>query len=104
MIDRFKELTERELPRRAREGKWPIRFDHCFKRICLDNAVGDTWHKHIPRPAQRHLREPELSKAIAIAEQILAGGLPVLHQLDCNSLRWRGKTGKRLSSLALPGR
>ena len=91
MIERFKELTEQELPELARREKWPVRFDHCFKRICLDNAVGDVWHKHVPRPAERHLREPELTRAIEFAEQIRAGGVAVLRELDRNSLRWRGK-------------
>ena len=35
-VRRFKQITERELPERARRELWPLRLDHCFKRVCLD--------------------------------------------------------------------
>jgi hypothetical protein len=90
-ISKFKALTEDVLPRIAREQKWPIRLDHCFKRICLDNAFGDVWHNHLQRPAERHLQEPELDRVIQIAEQIIAEGRPALQRLNRKSLQWRGK-------------
>ncbi|MBV9308115.1 MAG: hypothetical protein JOZ45_18360 [Acidobacteriaceae bacterium] len=40
-IKQLKEWIERVLPQIAKEQQWPIRFDHCFKRICLDNAFED---------------------------------------------------------------
>ncbi len=94
-IARFKHLTEVALPTRAREQRWPIRLDHCFKRICLDAAFGDVWYNHLPRPAERHLSGEPLTRAIACAEALLAGGLPVLTLRNAESLRYRGKHGPR---------
>ena len=95
LVARFKELTERVLPEQARAERWPIRFDHCFKRICLDWAFGDVWYRHVERPAERHLCGEPLGRAVQCAEELLAGGLPVLRERDEASLRWRGKRPKR---------
>lgn len=91
---RFKDLTERVLPARAAEERWPIRFDHCFKRICLDWAFGDVWYRHLARPAEKNLRGEALARAVQCAEELAADGLPVLQQRDQASLCWRGKRPK----------
>lgn len=90
-IARFKQLTEAALPARAREARWPIRLDHCFKRICLDYAFGDVWYNHLPRPAERHLAGEPLQRAIQCAEDLLAGDRALLDQRNTESLRYRGK-------------
>ncbi len=90
-IARWKELTERTLPALAREGHWPLRFDHCFKRVCLDHAFRDVWYKHVPRPAERHIGREPLNRAICCAEKIAAGGIATLRQRNAQSLAWRGK-------------
>jgi hypothetical protein len=94
LLARFKKLTEDTLPARAKEERWPVRFDHCFKRICLDCAFEDVWYRHLARPAERHLRGEALERAIRCAEALLDGGLPVLRERDAASLRWRGKRPK----------
>ena len=86
---RFKELTERLLPERAHTERWPIRLDHCFKRICLDNAFEDVWYNHLKRPAEQNIIEPAISQAVAIAEQLYHEGLPLLSSLNRKSLTWR---------------
>ena len=91
-IARFKHLTEIALPTLAREQHWPIRLDHCFKRICLDAAFSDVWYNHLPRPAERHLAGEPLARALACAEAILRDGRPVLDLQNNNSLRFRGKS------------
>jgi hypothetical protein len=88
---RFKQLTEVALPELACEQRWPIRFDHCFKRICLDYAFEDAWFKHLPRPAERHLRGEALTRATRCAAELLEQGLPLLRERDGESLRFRGK-------------
>ena len=90
-IARFKQLTEGVLPAMARDEGWPIRLDHCFKRICLDWAFGDVWYRHLARPAERHLRGDALQRALACATEVVSGGLP---ERDAASLRWRGKPAK----------
>ena len=90
-IAHFKHLTEVALPALAHEQHWPIRLDHCFKRICLDSAFGDVWYHHLPRPAERHLEGKPLARAIATAEAILSGGKPILNLRNAESLSFRGK-------------
>ncbi len=90
-VAEFKRLTETVLPALAREQHWPIRLDHCFKRICLDHAFGGVWYHFLPRPAERHLHGPALERAIACAEEIAAEGRPTLDERNTASLRFRGK-------------
>ena len=88
---RFKQLTEIELPARAALERWPLRLDHCFKRVCLDWACDDCWNAHIQRPAERHLRGETLERAVQCAEDLLTGGVDFLRARNEASLRWRGK-------------
>ena len=65
-------------------------------RAALDNAVGGRWYDAVPgRPAIDHLADAQLAAAVAVAERIAREGVPLLEELDANSLRWRGKRPKR---------
>ncbi len=90
LLARWLELTRSVLPGMAPAQRWPIRFDHCFMRVCLDAAIGRPWHEAVRRPAIRHLTEAQLAAAVAVAERIRAepGLLPAL---NAQSLRLRGK-------------
>ncbi len=90
-IARFKRLTETTLPALAREHHWPIRLDHCFKRICLDHAFADVWYRHLKKPAERHLAGDPLLRALACAEDLTRHGLPLLQLRNQASLTYRGK-------------
>ena len=90
-VAHFKHLTEAVLPELARQQGWPIRLDHCFKRICLDHAFGDVWYRHIARPAERHLEGAALMRAIGCAEDLVDSGLPLLTERNRASLGYRGK-------------
>ena len=51
-ITRLRETHTRkvheELPERARQSDgWPIRLDHCFDRVVLDNLFEDEWYDHV---------------------------------------------------------
>ena len=83
-----------ELPELARaEGGWPIRSDHCFARVVLDNAFEDEWYDHVDgRPAYKHLSAAELAAAIEIADRMLDGGPQVAAELNERSLEWRSST------------
>ena len=96
-LHRWKQLTELALPALAREQHWPIRLDHCFKRITLDYAFSDVWYKHLARPAERHLVGAPLERALACAEELAAQGLPVLRERNAASLLVRGKKLPRSS-------
>ena len=93
-ILRFKHLTEMALPALAAEQHWPIRLDHCFKRICLDHAFADVWYKHLQRPAERHLTGEPLLRAVQCAEELLQQGIELRQIRNTASLRHRGKSRK----------
>ena len=83
-------LTREELPAVAPSRDWPVRFDHCFQRILLDDACGGRWTDAIERPAYAHAPDTILRAAIATGEKVLAGEAD-LWALDAKSLTWRGK-------------
>ncbi|QKG94202.1 hypothetical protein HPS36_14960 (plasmid) [Halorubrum salinarum] len=87
----YERKVNEELPARAqRSGDWPIRHDHCFGRVVLDNLFGDEWYGHVDgRPAYRHLSRDELRAAIDIADRMLEAGRPAVVELNRNSLEWR---------------
>ncbi len=90
-VSRFKRMTETVLPAQARENRWPVRFDHCFKRICLDYAFEDVWYRHLAKPAERHLAGESLARAVRCAEELAEQGLPLLNLRNASSLAYRGK-------------
>jgi hypothetical protein len=85
---RWLELTRRVLPGMAAAQGWPIRWDHCFMRVCLDNALGRPWHEAVRRPAIRWLELHQLQAAVAVAEGIAADPRK-LPELNDASLAWR---------------
>ena len=93
LVRRYRELVLRDLPERARAGRWVVRADHCFGRIVLDHAVGGCWYDVLDRrrsPAYEQLDDERLRAAVGVAEQIAAEGEPLLRRLKDQSLRWRG--------------
>lgn len=91
---RWLDLTRRVLPALAGERGWPVRLDHCFQRILLDNALGGRWYDHVARrPAYRYLPADALARAVALGEGC-ASGAADLPALNRRSLGWRGKRGR----------
>jgi hypothetical protein len=88
---RWLDLTRRELPALAAERRWPIRNDHCFQRVLLDNACGGCWYHHVgARPAYRHASPEVLAAALVLGEEVRDGRTD-LAELNRRSLIWRGK-------------
>ena len=92
---RWRDLVERRLPAAARASEaaradWPVRFDHCFARILLDNACGRPWREVVVPPAWRHMPAATLAEALALGERVLRGEAD-LHRLNQRSLMLRGK-------------
>ena len=86
-------LTRETLPALAAERGWPVRNDHCFQRILLDNACGGVWYEHISgRPAYRCAELPVLQQAVRLGQACVTGGADLL-ALNERSLIWRGKRG-----------
>jgi len=92
--NRYLELTNKVLPQIAKERQFPVKFNHCFGRIILDNLFGCCWYEVLERKqaaAYKQLTEEQLSRAIALAEAMIAQPNEYIAQLNHNSLRWRGK-------------
>jgi hypothetical protein len=84
-------LTNFVLPQLAQQRQFPVKLNHCFQRIILDNLFGCCWYEVLDRSkvAYRQLSQTQLEQAIAIAEAIIAQPDAYLQQLNRNSLNWR---------------
>ena len=91
--DRYIELTRTLLPAKARVGKWSVQEDHCFMRIILDQLFGGCWYNHLDRRlvAYKQLNDEQLTRAIEMAQRLLAGNTELLGCWNKQSLAWRGK-------------
>ena len=88
---RWRTLVGERLPAAARERPdWPVRFDHCFARILLNDACDAPWRERIRPPAWREAPPALLARAIDTGEAVLAGEAD-LAALNRRSLRLRGK-------------
>jgi hypothetical protein len=94
---RYRALVDEELPAEAARRGWPIRRNHCFGRVLLDDAVGACWYDVLgrgPGAAYRRLDDDRLAHAVEQAERMLVEGEPAVRELDGRSLAWRGKPAK----------
>ena len=73
LLNRWFALTREELPGLAAERNWPVRLDHCFQRVLLDNAVGGFWRDAIAAPAWRNASDAQLAAAVALGEAAAGG-------------------------------
>ena len=96
-------LYKTRLPFAARTRRdWPIYRDHCFARILLDNAVGQSWRDVISAPAWRNTPLPVLQTAIDLGEAVLSDDADIFALNDA-SLRMRGKAPRgRVAAKAQP--
>ena len=67
LVARWLALTRVVLPGMAVGARWPIRLDHCFMRVLLDNTLEGVWHHTVKRPAIKHLSPALLAQAIGLA-------------------------------------
>jgi hypothetical protein len=92
--NQYLELTNKILPDLAVSRSFPVRYNHCFQRIILDNLLQCCWYEVLQRgrePAYKQLNAEQLEQAIALAHGIMTHPNSYLEQLNQNSLRWRGK-------------
>lgn len=84
-------VTGNVLPKIAREQPgWPVKYDHCFRRICYDNAVEGVWYDHIDgKPAYDAMTDKQLIRATEIALSMMNGPPKVCRILNQRSLDWR---------------
>ena len=88
---RRRTLVDKRLPEAARERRdWPVRLNHCFARILLDDACGGPWRESVSPPAWRNAPAGTLARAIEQGEAVLSGEADLV-ALNRASLRMRGK-------------
>ena len=97
LINKYFYLTREVLPNLARSKRltWPVRNDHCFQRIVLDNLCGGVWYNYLGRPAYKHLTKEQAKLAIDLCCSIEDGRADI-HALNNQSLIWRGKRPRSL--------
>ena len=97
LINKYLYLTREVLPSLARSKRttWPVRNDHCFQRIVLDNLCGGVWYNYLDRPAYKHLTNEQAKRAIDLC-CLIEDGRADIHALNNQSLIWRGKRPKLL--------
>ena len=98
LVTEYTRLAKDALPARAKEEKWPIRFDHCFMRVMLDCAFGKCWYECLDRKkgsAISQIGDADLAAAVAIGRRMEAEGRSAVDELDARSLRLRGKRPKK---------
>lgn len=99
LVDEYLRLTKKALPALAKAHKWPIRFDHCFMRVMLDNSFGCVWYEKLDRKkgsAISQIDADALKRAVGFGRRMEAEGLGAVQVLDNVSLRLRGKEPKRV--------
>ncbi len=91
--DRYLELTNQILPSLAERRHLPVRFNHCWQRIVLDNLFGRCWYEVLDRntPAYKQLNQAQLEQAIALAEALINQPDEYAAELNRSSLGWRKK-------------
>ena len=91
-VDKMKRLAETVLPEEAaRDSRYPVRFDHCFKRIAYDVAVGARWDTEVQRPFYRHASDAQIRDAIETLNAMRDDPARA-DELNRRSLQYRNET------------
>lgn len=89
LVEAMNRLAESVLPTRAADDdRYPVRFDHCFKRIAYDVAVEARWDTVVPRPFYAHASREQIARALD-ALQAMAETPAVAQALNRQSLHYR---------------
>lgn len=72
LTQKMHRLSEEALPQKAkRTGDYPVRFDHCFKRIAFDAAAQAKWDEVIERPFYANATSAQKKRATEVLEAML---------------------------------
>jgi hypothetical protein len=78
---RLKVLAEEVLPEKAASGNYPVRFDHCFKRIAYDVAVGGQWDTDVTPPFYQNAPLTQVRRAVRVLREM---GADSDRAFECN--------------------
>jgi len=85
-------LAENVLPvRAANDDRYPVQFDHCFKRIAYDTAVEARWDTVVEPPFYVHASLDVIQRAVE-ALTGMAEAPSVARALNRQSLAYRRAT------------
>lgn len=92
LVRKIRHLAEQTLPALAEhDDRYPVRLDHCFKRIAFDRAVGTRWDAAVEQPFYRHATIPQLRRAVRALYQMTEHSRRAV-TLNRRSLRNREET------------
>jgi len=92
--DIFMMMCQDVLPTTGRKREWPIYEDHCFMRVCYDNAYGDEWYDYVDySPVYKNMDGAGLFRAVSYALGMVTVGVGLVRRLNERSLYWRDKIG-----------
>lgn len=90
---RLGRLCDDVLPALATVEDYPVRFDHCFRRLAYDTAVGAEWTDVIDRPFVENASSEQLATAYRVAAWLVRAGPPAADACQESSLAHRGLDG-----------
>jgi hypothetical protein len=66
-------LADEVLPAlaQAESETYPVRFDHCFRRIAYDYAAGQKWDEVVESPFYKNASGAQLRRAIQALETMI---------------------------------
>ena len=70
LVRTMEHLAETILPEKAASGDYPVRFDHCFKRIAYDVAVGAKWDTEVTPPFYAHATPKQIRRAVDVLQEM----------------------------------
>lgn len=77
-------------PMLASKYNWPIRFDHCFRRVIYDICVGDKWNTKVQSPANKNMTVEQLKRCVSICIELVENP-QLMMEYNNRSLAWREK-------------
>ena len=71
-VETLIDLAEQQLPAQAASGEYPVRDDHCFKRIAYDVAVGAQWDTDVTPPFYKNASPEQIRRAVEVLREMIA--------------------------------
>lgn len=92
-IDRLGRYCDDVLPEQAQssDDEWPVHFDHCFRRIAYDAALGCQWSERVDPPFIEHASLREIKSATGYAMMMAFSGASYADELQHRSLHYRDR-------------
>jgi hypothetical protein len=91
----YRQRVNIDLPLAAKEKRLPIRLNHCFGRVILDNIFKGNWRDFLDgeskMPAYKQLSLDQLETALQLAQMMLDLQREYTVLLNNRSLAYRGK-------------